>query len=202
MRKYEFQAFICPNIYIESSTSEKFLESIPTKLLYIHLFIAFHAIPCQIHIDQNDVIYFQSFNDTYLASTLLSHLILTRMSWLPLKKGACILHLSDGNYNFDVEVEHFGLVGFLKVVIDCGYFRCWCGKALCAFCFSIKEKKKNTFNINFCSTIFLQSCFFAIHYLNWIIIINMCIQFIISFCYDELIINKSIYIYIYLKTEA
>ena len=42
---------------------------------------------------KNDFIYLQSFNETYLTPTFLSHLILSRMSWLQLGKEACILYL-------------------------------------------------------------------------------------------------------------
>ena len=53
---------------------------------------------------KNDVIYFQSFNDTYLALTLLFHLILTRMSWLQPRKWGLYFILSDNDkYDFDVK---------------------------------------------------------------------------------------------------
>ena len=68
--------------------------------------------------------------------------------------------LSDnGNYDFDVKVKRCRFVGFVKDVIDCGCLGC-------VFCFRIKEKERDTFYINFYSTIFLQSCFFISHYLN------------------------------------
>ena len=71
----------------------------------------------------------------HLTLTLLSHLILTRLSWLQPGKGGLHFILSDsGNYA-------------LKV-------------------------------------------FFISHYLNWIIIIDMCMQFIIVSSYDKLINNK------------
>ena len=63
----------------------------------------------------------------------------------------------------------------------------------CVFYFRIKEKDKNkdTFYIDFYSIIFIQSCLFIIsHYFNWIIIMDMCVQFIIVIFYDELITNK------------
>ena len=54
---------------------------------------------------KNVVIYFQSFDDTYQALTLLSHLILTCMSWLQQKEEDLHFLLSDnGNYNFDVKI--------------------------------------------------------------------------------------------------
>ena len=52
-------------------------------LLYIYLPIALHVISCQIHSykeAKNNVIYLQSFNNTYLPPTLLSYLILICMS--------------------------------------------------------------------------------------------------------------------------
>ena len=83
---------------------------------------------------KNDVIYLQSFNDTYLSLTLLFHLILTRISWLQLRKDGLHFILNDnGNYYFDVKVGRCGFVGFINGVINCeclGY----------VFVFRIKEK--------------------------------------------------------------
>ena len=68
--------------------------------------------------------------------------------------------LSDnGNYDFDIKVKRCRFVGFVKDVIDCGCLGC-------VFCFRIKKKERDTFYINFYSTIFLQSWFFISHYLN------------------------------------
>ena len=51
--------------------------------------------------------------------------------------------LSDNNnYNFEVKVEYCGFVNFVNDVIDCECLRC-------VFCLRIKEKKKDTFYINF-----------------------------------------------------
>ena len=62
---------------------------------------------------KNDVIYIQSFNDTYLALILLFHLILTCMSWLKSRKGCLLFILSDNdNYDFDVKVRRCGFVIF------------------------------------------------------------------------------------------
>ena len=62
---------------------------------------------------KNDVIYLQSFDDTYLALTLLFHLILPCLSWLQLRKEGLHFILSDnGDYDFDVKVGHCGFVGF------------------------------------------------------------------------------------------
>ena len=74
---------------------------------------------------KNDVIYFQYFDDTYLAQTLLFHKILTRMSWLQPKEGALHFILSNNdNYNFDVKVERCGFVSFVYFVIDYGCLGC------------------------------------------------------------------------------
>ena len=103
---------------------------------------------------KNDAIYFQSFDDIYLALTLLFHLILTRMSWLQPRKGDLYFTLSDNNkYNFDVKVEHCGFVSFVNDVIDYGCLRY-------VFYFKIKEKEKGIFYINFYSIIFLQNFYF------------------------------------------
>ena len=56
------------------------------------------------------------------------------------------------NYDFDIKVDRYELVGFVKDVIDCRCLRC-------VFCFRIKEK--DTFYIKFYSTIFNQSFFFS-----------------------------------------
>ena len=75
------------------------------------------------------------------------------MSWLQPKKGSLHFILSDNdNYNFNIKVGHCKFVGFVNDVIDYAYLGC-------VFCFRIKEKKKDTFYINFYSIIFRQSCF-------------------------------------------
>ena len=78
---------------------------------------------------KNDVIYIQSFDDTYLALTLLFHLILTCMSWLKPRKGCLLFILSDNdNYDFDVKARRCEFVIFVNDVIDCRCLRC-------VFCF-------------------------------------------------------------------
>ena len=61
------------------------------------------------------------------------------MSWLHPRKGGLHFILNDnGNYDFDVKVEHCRFVSFVNDVIVCeclGY----------VFCFRIKEKEKDTF---------------------------------------------------------
>ena len=64
---------------------------------------------------KNDVIYLQSFDNTYLGLILLSHLILTRMNWLQRRKGGIHFILSDnGNYDFDVKGWILWICGFCK----------------------------------------------------------------------------------------
>ena len=113
---------------------------------------------------KNDVIYLQSFDDTYLTLTLLSHLILTHMSWLQLRKGGLhfILNNND-NYDFDVKVRLCGFVCFVIDVVDCGCLGY-------VFCFKIKEKEKDTFYINFYFIIF-QSFFYLFFLYRFLIIL-------------------------------
>ena len=63
-------------------------------LLYIYIYISTYSPSCHLISQQikNDFIYLQSFDDTYLAFSFLSHLILTCMSWLQPRKEACILY--------------------------------------------------------------------------------------------------------------
>ena len=69
--------------------------------------------------------------------------------------------LSDNsNYDFDVKVGRCEFVGFVNNVIDyecLGY----------VFCFKIKKKENDTFDINFYSIIFLQGFFFFFFFLNF-----------------------------------
>ena len=114
------------------------------------------SLGCQVQETKNDFIYLQSFGDTYVALKLLSHLILTCMSWLQPREADMHFILRDNdNYNFDVKVKCCRFVSFVKDVIDCECLRC-------VFCFIIKEKEKITFYINFYFTIFMQSFFFLI----------------------------------------
>ena len=76
------------------------------------------------------------------------------MSWLQLRIEGMHFILSDNNnYDFDVKVGYCGFVGFVNDVINYGCLEC-------VFCFSIKEKEKDTFYINLYSIIFLQRFFF------------------------------------------
>ena len=98
----------------------------------------------------------QSFGDTYLPLSLLFHLILSCLSWLqPRKDDLHFISSNNGDYDFDVKIGCCGFVGFVSDVINCGCLEY-------VFCFSIKEKEKNTFYINFNSIIFLQSFFFSL----------------------------------------
>ena len=97
----------------------------------------------------------QSFGDTSLPLTLLFHLIQTCLRWLQPRKEDLHFILSDnGNYDFDVKVGRCGFVGFVNDVINYGCLEC-------VFYFSIKEKEKDIFYINFYSIIFLQRFFFS-----------------------------------------
>ena len=146
-------------IYIHT-TSLHFNSSF-SHLLLLRLYIYLPITPSfylmsNTHYTQtkNDVIYLQSFDNIYLALTLLFHLILTRMSWLqPMKGGLHFILNDNSNYYFDAKVERCEFVGFVNGVID---FEC----LGCVFVFRIKEKEKATFYINFYSIIFLQSFFF------------------------------------------
>ena len=95
-------------------------------LLHSYPFIYTYPLPFMIsHVKytwtKNDVIYLQSFDNTYLALTLLFHLILTRMNWLQPRKGGLHFILNDNiNHNFDVKIGHCKFVGFVNDVIDCG----------------------------------------------------------------------------------
>ena len=124
--------------------------------LYIYLPIALHVIPCQLHTQKkkNDVIYLQSFGDTYLA------IILPCLSLVQLRKEGLHFVLSDNDdYDFDVKVGRCEFVGFVNDVINCGCLRCVC-------CFRIKEKEKDTLYIKFNSIIFLQNFLFSFLQLN------------------------------------
>ena len=102
----------------------------------------------------------QSLGDTYLPLTLLFHLILTCLSWLQPRNEDLHFILSDnGDYDFDIKVGRWGFMGFVNDMINCGCLEC-------VFCFSIKEKEKDTFYINFYSVIFLQSWFFFCFFFN------------------------------------
>jgi len=109
-------------------------------------------------LNKNDVIYLQSFDDTYQVLTLLFHL--NPYELVTTKEGGLHFILSDNNnYDFDVKLERYRFMSFVNNVIDCG-------RLGLVFCFRIKEKKENTFYINFYSIIFHQSFFFSLLQLN------------------------------------
>ena len=64
------------------------------------------------------------------------------------KEGLHFVLSDNDDYDFDVKVERCEFVGFVNDVINRGCLRC-------VFYFSIKEKEKDTFYVNFYSIIFL-----------------------------------------------
>ena len=86
-----------------------------------------------------------NISTTPTSSNIVSHLILTHMSWLqPRKEGLHFILSDNNNYNFDVKVRRCGFMGFINDVINYGCLKC-------VFCFKIKEKEKDKFYINFYS---------------------------------------------------
>ena len=133
----------------------EFQFTIFTSCIFTLLYISTYNLSCHLisQLTKNDFIYLQSFDDTYLDLLFLSHLILTRMSWLQPRKSGMYFILSDNNiYDFDVKVKCYRFMSFVNDVIVCMCLEC-------VFCFRIKEKEKDTFYINFYFTIFLKSCF-------------------------------------------
>ena len=101
-----------------------------------------------------DVVYLRFFGNTYLALTLLFHLILPHLSWLqPRKEGLHFILSDNDDYDFDVKVKHCGFVSFVNDMINHGCLGC-------VFWFRIKKKEKDTFYINFYSIIYVKSFFF------------------------------------------
>ena len=105
---------------------------------------------------RNNVIYLQSFDDTYLALTFLSHQILTSMSWLQSRKGGLQFILSDNsNYVFDIKVGHCKFVGFVN---DVGVWNVY-------FVLELGRKRKTDFISTFILQYFSKVVFFP-HYFN------------------------------------
>lgn len=132
---------------------------------------------------RNDVVYLQFFGNTYLALTLLFHLILLHLSWLqPRKEGLHFILSDNGDYDFYVKVKCCGFMSFVNDMINRGCLGC-------VFCFRIKKKEKDTFYINFYSIIYVKSFFFSLLQLNnyngYVYAIYNC-----YFFYDKLITNK------------
>ena len=112
------------------------LQFSPLALLpfYIYPPIAFHAISCQIHIDQKQC---------YLLSIFRRHLPISNIAVLSIpnlyelattKEGELPFILSDkDNYDFDIKIRCCGFVCFVNDVIECECLRC-------IFYFRIKEK--------------------------------------------------------------
>ena len=124
----------------------KFLRiflSLTYKKLFAFLFTIFTSTPLYTHVynpschpisntlrQKNDVIYIQPFNYTYIIPTFWYHLILTCMSKLWPRKGACIFYLVMVAYGFDIEV---GCCRFCKGCDALWVFGClrfWFGKVI------------------------------------------------------------------------
>ena len=104
--------------------------------LYIYLLIAFYVISYQIYTDQKRYNLLSAFRQQLPNSNIVSHLILTCMSWLQPRKG--VLHLilnNNNNYDLGVKVRCCGFVDFVNDVID---YEC----LECVFYFRIKEREK------------------------------------------------------------
>ena len=108
-------------------------------LIYIHMPIALYTISSQIHSDQKRYICIQSFNDTYITLTLQFNLILTPMSRLWPRKGACFFYSLTVSYGFDVEVGRYGFCESYDSLWVFGCLRFWFGKVINVFCFKAKE---------------------------------------------------------------
>ena len=125
---------------------------------------------------KNNVIYFQSFDNTYLSLTWLSHLIQTYMSWLqPRKRGLHFILNNNDNYNFDIKVGRCGFMDFVNNVIDYGCLGY-------VFYFKIKEKEKDIFYINFYSIIFLQSFYFYFYFYFSLLQLDYYIGYVCAIC--------------------
>ena len=78
-------------------------------------------------------------------SNIANHLIVTHMSRLWPRKGACVFYTMTVAYSFDVEVRH---CKFCECYDSLGVFWClrfWFGKVINVFYFRTKEKEKETF---------------------------------------------------------
>ena len=150
--------------------------------LYIYLPIVLHVIPCQIHINKNNVIYLQFFDNTYLALTLLSHLILIHMSWLQPRNGGLaitILMLRSNIVDLWVLKMMWLIVGFWDMY----------------FILELKRKRNTQYQLLFYNIppkfFFFFFFFFSLLQLNnYNIYIYIYIKFIIIAFYDDLISNK------------
>ena len=110
------------------------------RLLYFYLFIyvaiAFHAIPCQIHIGQKRCYLLSIFqrhlpnSNIVISSNLNPYKLATTR-----KEGLHFLLSDDNNYYFVVKIERCGFVGFVNDVIDCDCLEC-------VFFFFLRIKKK------------------------------------------------------------
>ena len=89
-----FKTFHPSHIHTNSLHFNSPFSLLALLLLYTHTHTHTHThpqpfVPSHVKYTQtkNNVIYLQFFNDTYLALTLLFHLILTGMSWQQSRKG-------------------------------------------------------------------------------------------------------------------
>ena len=78
--------------------------------IYIYLHATYYVIPYQIHTDKKRCHLPSIFQRHLSNSNIVSHFILTCMSWLQLRKGGLHFILSDNdNYDFDIKVGRCGL---------------------------------------------------------------------------------------------
>ena len=116
---------------------------------------------------KNVVIYFQSFDDTHFALTLLSHMILTHMSWLQ-PRGLHFILSGKGNCDFDVKFEH---CRFVNDVIDCECLGC-------VFVLKLRRKRKthsiSNFILQYFSKVFFFSLLQLINYNGYVCVIYNC----------------------------
>ena len=130
-----------------TKNSLHFHSSFSLLLFYIHMSIAFHIILSQIHLEKNDVIYLQPFNDTYITLTLQYHLIVIHMSRLWPRKETCVFYSMTVAYSFDVEFRHCKFCEGYDSLEVFGCLRFWFGKVINVFYFRTKEKEKETFKL-------------------------------------------------------
>ena len=131
-----------PSISHTHKNSLHFHSSFSLLLLYIHMSIAFHIILSQIHLEKNEA---STFQWHHITPTLQYHLIVTRISGLWLRKGACVFYSMTIAYGFDVELIHCRFCEGYDLLGVFGCLRFWIGKVINVFYFRTKEKEKETF---------------------------------------------------------
>ena len=125
-----------------TKNSLHFHSSFSLLLFYIHMSIAFHIILSQIHLEKNEA---STFQWHHITPMLQYHLIVTRMSGLWLRKGACVFYSMTIAYGFDVELRHCRFCEGYDLLGVFGCLRFWIGKVIHVFYFRTKEKEKETF---------------------------------------------------------